>query len=216
MAVFGKGSQPSRLARSDRKRFLSRLPSADQPRLHRGCGPHFPQNHIKRHLDNSATGPLGLSTMADILADQHRESGRLPFACGFKTAAATDLIIVDQALARTFLGASIYNIPAIANFVNAPTRLSQEKPILAFCQERAYGFFQNFILLILARNVFQPVRQNSWEETLDGVGPNRTRRQTASLRVTHDMLLRPATRARRECFTPGIARPACPHTTSLR
>ncbi len=67
MAVFGKGSQPSRLAQSDRQRVLYPAAFGGSARLNRGCGPHFPQSHIKRHFDNSATGPQGLSTIANIL-----------------------------------------------------------------------------------------------------------------------------------------------------
>jgi hypothetical protein len=62
-----------------------------------------------------------------------------------------------QTSARNLPTLPIYNKPAFANFVNAPTRLSQEAPILVFCEELTYGFFQNFILLILARNVFRRV-----------------------------------------------------------
>ena len=46
---------------------------------------------------------------------------RLRFVRGFEMAAATDMTIVDQSLARSFPGVSIYNIRAFADFVNAPT-----------------------------------------------------------------------------------------------
>jgi hypothetical protein len=57
-----------------------------------------------------------------------------------------------------------YNIRAFADFINAPTWFWQDTPILVFCQESTYGFFQNFILLILARNVFRPIPQDSPDE----------------------------------------------------
>ena len=117
MAVDGSrwqflGRARSRLASRNAidNEFFTRLPSAVQLRLNRGCGPHFPQSHIKRHFDNSATGPQGLSTIANILLDQHRESGRLRFARGFKMAAARDLTIVDQAFGADFPRRRLYTI----------------------------------------------------------------------------------------------------------
>ncbi len=58
----------------------------------------------------------------------------------------------------------IYNIPASANFINAPTPVSQSTSIRIFCQERTYGFLQNFILLILASTIIRPVLQDSRDE----------------------------------------------------
>ena len=46
---------------------------------------------------------------------------RLSFILGFEMAGATGMTIIDKSLRALFLQPFIYNIPAFADFVNAPT-----------------------------------------------------------------------------------------------
>jgi hypothetical protein len=66
-------------------------------------------------------------------------------------AAAADMTVVDQSLARTFAAAPIYNIRAFADFVNAPTPVRAPILIASLNADKIYEYFQNFILEILAR-----------------------------------------------------------------
>jgi hypothetical protein len=89
-----------------------------------------PKRHTKRRLGIAAAGSLALSPMVNVLADPPRESSHLAVRSRIRDGRG-HVTIVDQSLARTIPSVPIYNIRAFANFINAPTCLSEETPILA-------------------------------------------------------------------------------------
>ena len=82
-----------------------------------------PKGIQKRHLDIADVGSLASSPMANVLAGKPKESSQAAVRSRFRDGGG-DVTIVQQFFARTFHAVSIYNIPAFANFINAPTRSS--------------------------------------------------------------------------------------------